>query len=94
MINHQDVAMLCAVYKLPKPLWNTRGGITGARRRDGIVYCPTSNSRIVLKVCDDMQPTVAGGQKALRIGPFPPLYVWCKKHDRKRRPVVFETVLR
>lgn len=94
MINFQDVVMLCAAYGLPKPLWTVKGGIKGARRRAGIVYCPTSHSGVTLKVCDEIYPIVQGGYKALRIGLFPPVYVWCRKHDRKRRPVTFETVLR
>ena len=96
MINFQDVVMLCMVYGLPRPLWNAKGGITGARRRGGIVYCPTSDPKVTLKVYDSLPlpSSICGCTKALRIGPFPPLYAWCDKNDRKKRSVTFETVTR
>jgi hypothetical protein len=94
MINFQDVAMLCMVYKLPKPLWNSRGKITGARRRGQIVYCPTSDAGVTLKVCDELPSSLMGCQKAFRIGPYLPIYAWCNAQDRQKRTVTFVSVTR
>ena len=91
----QDVLMLCVVYGMPKPRWNSRGAIPGACYRGNVATYPTVDPKIVLKVCDDMTvKTLRGVVKAYKIGLCAMVYVWCDKTDKKMRHVLYETVLR
>lgn len=95
MFNHQDVTILCLACKLPHPLWKIGGGAKGARQRGQVVTCPTTDPGLILKVFYDMPVRpVAGVQIALRFSMSSTTYAWCRKGDKKRRPLVFKTVRR